>query len=306
VTSASCLPEFCVNYNILPLSSLSLFLRKQKIPQRIPHMSHESRKNDRLESLSCQSSYLFYAPIIKRLGCVCAFAAVVAVSLSGCAPVRFNTELTSADSLGAGDPVTNMGATIGSVANVSQLPDGNSGVAFDVDHSDARLVLQDSIMVLRKDTGPTLDLLNTNPISLRAPPGATILGASNDQEATLLVAANMPGFGAGMATMSGSMGAIAGMPPGAATAPTANALQQQLGTMQNWYAANGTRNAAAAAQQLQQINQSAGALERQLINQGRSAQAQRLRDQIDQLARTLAGAPPSSTPPNTLVTPPVH
>ena len=30
------------------------------------------------------------------------------------------------------------------------------------------------------------------------------------------------------------------------------------------------------------------------------------RDQIEQLARTLAGAPPSSSPPNTLVTPPVH
>ena len=243
---------------------------------------------------------------MKRLAYPGALAMIVAVWLGACAPVRFNTELSSADGLAPGDPVTNLGATIGSVASVSPIPDGNSGITFDVDHSDARLVLQDSIMVLRNDNGPSLELLNTNPISLRAPAGATIEGAANEQEANLLVASRMPGFSAGLATMTGAMGAVAGMPPGAATAPAANALQQQLNAMQNWYAANGARTAGAAAQQMQQINQSAAALEQQLINQGHSAQAQQLRDQVDQLARTLAGAPPSSSAPNTLVTPPVH
>ena len=234
---------------------------------------------------------------MKRLAYPGALAMMFAVWLGACAPVRFNTELSSAGSLAPGDPVTNLGATIGSVASVSPIPDGNSGVAFDVDHSDARLVLQDSIMVLRNDNGPSLELLNTNPISLRAPAGATIEGAANEQEANLLVASRMPGFSAGLATMTGAMGAVAGMPPGAATAPAANALQQQLNAMQNWYAANGARTAGAAAQQMQQINQSAAALEQQLINQGRSAQAQQLRDQVDQLARTLAGAPPSRRHP---------
>ena len=243
---------------------------------------------------------------MKRLAYPGALAAIVAVLLNACAPVRFNTELSSAGSLAPGDPVTNLGSKIGSVASVSPLSDGNSGVVFDVDHPDARLVLQDSIMVLRNDNGASLELLNTNPISLRAPMGATLQGAANEQEANLLVASRMPGFNAGLATISGAMGAVGAMPPGAATAPAANALQQQLNAMQNWYAANGARNMAAAAQQMQQINQSAAALEQQLINQGRSAQAQQLRDQIDQLARTLAGAPPSSSPPNTLVTPPVH
>jgi ABC-type transporter Mla subunit MlaD len=243
---------------------------------------------------------------MKGLAFAASCAAICAAVLSACSPVRFNTELSSAGSLAPGDPVTNLGATIGSVANVSPLPDGNSGIAFDVDHSDARLVLQDSIMVLRNDNGVSLELLNTNPISLRAPTGATIEGAANEQEANLLVASKMPGFSAGLATMAGAMGAVAGMPPGAVTAPAANALQQQLNTVQNWYAVNGARNTAAAAQQIQQINQSAAALERQLINQGHSAQAQQLRDQIGQLARTLAGAPPPPSPPNTLVTPPVH
>jgi ABC-type transporter Mla subunit MlaD len=230
--------------------------------------------------------------------------AIAALWLGACASVRFNTELSSADSLAAGDPVTTLGATIGSVATVTPLPDGNSGVAFEVDHSDKRLVLQDSIIVLRHDNGPSLELLNTNPISLAAPAGATLEGAANEQEADLLVASKMPGFNTGLSTMTGLLGAASSIPPGAATAPTANALQQQLNAMQNWYAANGVRNAAAVAQQLQQINQSAAALERQLINQGNSAQAQQLRNEIDQLARTFAGAPPP--PSNTLVTPPVH
>jgi MlaD protein len=226
-----------------------------------------------------------------------------AVWLNSCAPASFNTELSNAGSLAAGDPVTSLGATIGSVTSVSPLPDGNSGVAFDINHSDTRLVLQDSIMVLRNDHAASLELLNTNPISLRAAPGSTVEGAANDQEANLLVASRMPGFSAGLAAMAG---AVAAMPPGAATAPAASTLQQQLNAVQNWYAANGARNTAAVAQQLQQINQSAAALERQLINQGRSPQAQQLRNQIDQLARALAGSTTPSAPPNTLVTPPVH
>src|SRR6266849_4315983 len=112
---------------------------------------------------------------MKRLANGGLFSALAFLWLSACAPVRFNTELSTADSLTPGDPVTNLGATIGSVASVSPLSNGNS----DVDHSDARLVLQDSIMVLRNDNGASLELLNTNPISLRAPAGATIEGAAN-------------------------------------------------------------------------------------------------------------------------------
>src|SRR5215471_12223618 len=131
--------------------------------------------------------------VMKGLAYPGALAAIVAVLLNACAPVRFNTELSSAGSLAPGDPVTNLGAKIGSVASVSPLSDGNSGVVFDVDHPDARLVLQDSIMVLRNDNGASLELLNTNPISLRAPAGATIEGAASEQEANLLVASRMPG-----------------------------------------------------------------------------------------------------------------
>jgi hypothetical protein len=231
---------------------------------------------------------------------------ILAALLSACAPARFNTELSSTDNLSPGNPVTTLGTTIGSVASVSPLPDGNSAVAFDVDHSDARLVLEDSIIVLRHDNGPGLEVLNTNPISLRAPAGATLEGAANEQQTNLLVASRMPGFNTGLGAISAALGAAAAMPPGAATAPAATTLQQQLNALQNWYVANGARNTAAAVQQLQQINQSAAALERQLLNQGRSAQAQQLKDEIDQLTKTLAGYTLPPSPPNTLVTPPVH
>jgi len=242
---------------------------------------------------------------MRKPGYSSTLAAIVAAWVNACAPVSFNTELSSTGSLAPGDPVTNLGATIGSVRELDRLPDGNSKVAFDIDHSDAALVLQDSIMVLRNDNGASLELLNTNPVSLRAPAGATIEGAASEQEANLLVASRMPGVNVGFAMVSAATGAVAGMPPGSTSTPAATALLQQLNTMRNWYTANGAANTAMAAQQLQQINQSAAALERQLINQGRSPQAQQLRNQIEQLARTLGGAPPPPPPSSTYVAPAV-
>ncbi len=165
-------------------------------------------------------------------------AALFAALLISCSPVRFNTELSSTGNLAPGDPVTSLGARIGSVASISSLPDGNSRVDFDVAHPDARLVLQDSIMVLRPGKSSSLELLNTNPISLRAPAGATIEGAANEQEANLLVASRMPGFSAGLAAIASAAGTMAAVPPGAATGPAANALQQQLNAVQNWYVIN--------------------------------------------------------------------
>ena len=219
--------------------------------------------------------------------------------------MRYNTELTAPDGLGPGDPVTNLGATIGSVAAVAPLADGNSGVSFDVDHSDARLVMQDSMMILHNDpAGPHLELLNPNPFSVRAPAGATIVGASNDNETNLLLASRgLAGMGTSLPAIASALGAT---PPGAATGPAAATVQNQLGAIQNWYAAYGASSAAATAQQLQQINQSAAALERELVNQGRSAQAQQLRQQIEQLGRTLTTLPPPSGYPPSATPPPTH
>jgi hypothetical protein len=238
--------------------------------------------------------------LIRRLNAIIAAILLAAVA-AGCSPVRYYTELTAPDGLVPGDPVTNLGASVGSVASVTPLADGNSGVAFDVGHSDARLLMQDSIMVLHDNPEPHLELLDPNPFSVRAPAGATIVGASNDNEASLLLASRgLAGMGTSLPAIASALGAT---PPGSATAPGAATVQNQLGAIQNWYAAYGARSAAVTAQQLQQINQSAAALERELVNQGRSAQAQQLRQQIEQLGRTLTtlppppGYPPASSPP---------
>lgn len=232
-----------------------------------------------------------------------------AALIGGCASARYNTELSAPDGLGPGDPVTNLGAKIGSVAGVNPLPGGNSAVAFDIDYGDQRLVLQDSIMILRKDTvTPSLELLNTNPISVRAPAGAVIEGASNEAEANLLMASHgLPGFNAGIAAMMGALASAPNMPPPPAAAATQglNVLQQQMAAWQAWYAAASAQNMVVAQQQVRQMSQSVDALERQLIRAGKTPEAQRLRQDFENFARSVT-APGASGPPRTLTIPPVR
>src|SRR5579863_10015776 len=216
---------------------------------------------------------------------------VVAALNAGCS-ARYNTELSAPDGLGPGDPVTNLGAKIGSVAAVSPLPYGNSAVGFDIDYGDQRLVMQDSIMILRNDSGsPSLELLNTNPISVRAPEGAMIDGASNQSEADLLMASHgLPGFNAGMAAMRGAYAGASNMrpPPVAAATQNLSALQQQMAAWQAWFGAASAQNAAVAQQQIQQMSQSVDALEKQLIRAGKTPEAQRLRQDFENFARSVA------------------
>src|SRR2546428_4640496 len=185
---------------------------------------------------------------------------VGAALIGGCASARYHTELSAPDGLGPGDAVTNLRAKIGSVAGVNPLPDGNSAVAFDIDYGDQRLVMQDSIMILRDDTGtPSLELLNTNPISVRAPEGAMIEGASNDAEANLLMASHgLPGFNAGVAALMGALTSVPNMPPPPAASALRglNAAQQQMAAWQAWYAAVSAQNMAIAQQQNRQTSQS--------------------------------------------------
>jgi hypothetical protein len=74
-------------------------------------------------------------------------------------------------------------------------------------------------------------------------------------------------------------------------------LQQQIAMLQSQFLIAGVQNAGAAAQQLQQVNQNAVALERQLVAAGNSAQAEQLRRQVDALTHTLTTPPPGLMPP---------
>lgn len=223
----------------------------------------------------------------------------------GCAPAnaRFYTELTQPGRLSAGAPVVNLGAPIGSVAKVWPLADGNTGVAFDVDRADADAIRRDSIMVLSDNPGgASLEVMTTNPLSAAASPGTQIDGASNQNDANSLVAAkNMAASVPAMAMMGSVTG---GNPALMNAAPAWLMLQQQIAMLQSQYLIAGVQSAGVAAHQLQQVNQNAAALERQLIAAGHSAEAEQLRRQVDALANTLTMPLTGTTPPAGLGPPP--
>jgi hypothetical protein len=255
-----------------------------------------------------------------------ALGVAVLIAATGCASenARFYTELTQPGSLITGSRVVNLGSPIGSVASVSPLADGSAGVAFDVDRADAGAIHRDSIMVLRDDPGgASLDVMNVNPLSPPASPGTQIDGASNQNDANALVAAkNLAASAPAMAMMMSATGNSAAL---INASPAWLQLQQQMTALQSQFLIAGARNAAIAAQQMQQVNQNAAALERQLIAAGHSAEAERLRRQVEALAHTLTTPPPGltslpgtfapsgrvptapgATPPSTLVIPPAR
>lgn len=249
---------------------------------------------------------------LRAIGIAAMFAA------AGCASqnARFYTELIQPGALNNGSPVINLGSRIGSVASVNRLADGNAGVAFEVDRADADAIRRASIMVVRDDPGgASLDVMNADPLSPPASPGTQIDGASNQNDANALVAAkNLAAFAPSMAMMMSATGNSAALMN---TSPAWLVLQQQMTALQSQFLIAGTRNAAVAAQQLQQINQNAAAFERQLIAAGNSAEAERLRRQIEALSHTLTtppyaappaygSTPPAGTPPGTLIIPPAH
>lgn len=240
-----------------------------------------------------------------RLMRAVAFALLLAAGGCATSPARFYTELTRPGALGAGSPVVNLGAPIGSVAKVWPLSDGNSGVAFDINRADAEAIRRDSIMVLRDDPGGTsLDVMTADPSSPTASPGTQIDGASNQSDANSLVAArNLAAGVPAIAMMLSAPGA--GSTAALNASPSWLALQQQIAMLQSQLLIAGVNNAALAAQQLQQINHNAIALERQLVAAGHSAEAEQLRRQVNALANTLTTPPPGLMAPGTAAAPPL-
>ncbi len=234
--------------------------------------------------------------LARRLTLFVALATLGAIA-PGCysETVHFYTRFNQPGALAVGAPVVSLGTPIGSVASVTPGSNGGADVTLNVDRNDADNVRQDSIMVLSDNpSGPTVEVMSPNPSSPPADAGATIDGASSQQDANTIVAAK------GLAAMAPAMAMIlgaggAGANPAAASAlnatPAMMLLQAQIATIQAQYLAAGASGAASAAQQLAAVNQSASALEQQLVAAGHSAQADQLRKQIDNLARTLALAP---------------
>jgi ABC-type transporter Mla subunit MlaD len=229
-------------------------------------------------------------------------------SASGASAVSYVTELDATHGLASGSPVTYGGDTIGSVTGIGWKLNGDSEINFEVQYDAALRVHQDSIMVLRTDSGsPTLDLYSPSPSSPVAAPGAKIDGASSQGELSAMLAAR--GFSSilGAAAALGSVPSAAGSTGTPPAAMTLDQLQKQLAILQAQAVANGAATTAASAAQLHSLNQQVQTLQQQVVRLGNSPQAQQLRDEIDKLAHTLTTAPiPPPSSSGTLVAPRVY
>ncbi len=239
---------------------------------------------------------------LPRAAILAALAVACAAAASGCysQTVHFYTRFNQPGALAAGAPVvSSLGMPIGTVASVSPTSSGAGDVTLDVNRNDAYNVHQDSIMVLSDNpSGPTVDVMSPNPSSAPADPGATIDGASNQQDANALLAAkNLAAMAPAMAMILSASGSSAAAGAGALNvSPALALLQAQIAMIQAQYLAAGASGAAALAQQLAAVNRSAATLEQQLVAAGHSAQANQLRQQIGALARTFSTPPGASAP----------
>ncbi len=232
-----------------------------------------------------------------------ALAALIAVTLGACSnAVHFTTELDAPGSLAPGNPVTYQSTQIGKVTRVSPAPLGGSEVGFDVQKANADHVHQDSLVVLQSTSDTAwLDLRNPNAFSPVAPSGSHIQGADSEAQAHMMLASR--GLGAllgGLAQMLGSTG-----PAGASATGLSglDALTRELAAMRQNLAANASPNQAATRAELARLVAQSQAFEQELVRQGKTAEAQRLRHEIEGLTRSLT-PPPSSS--GTLVTPKVY
>jgi hypothetical protein len=225
---------------------------------------------------------------------------VASLCLAGCAaaaPSRFTTQLDTTGGIGPGDPVIHVNATIGKVTGVAPLSGGDSEIGFEVDHSHANEIRQDTIMLLTESGGmPALEAVNTDAASPAAPSGFPLDGASSQNELQLFLAVR--GGGSYGQALADFLKPLSAPPPPGAPSPAAVAQMQSL-LMQ---LSQRTIAAAAASSpmtqaQLEQMRREAAGVERQLRRNGKTAEADRLKQQID---ATLGGV---GTPPNTLTIP---
>jgi hypothetical protein len=226
---------------------------------------------------------------------------VGSILLGGCAtaaPSRFTTQLDTTGGLGPGDSVTHAGASIGRVTGVVPISGGDSEIAFEVDHSHAKEIREDTIMVLTNGGGaPALDALNTEAMSPAAPSGFPLDGASSETEVQFFLTARGAGsYGQMLADLLKPLG---GPPPGPPSAADAQ-MQSLLTQFSQRTMAAAAASSPATHAQLDQMRREGEGVVRQLRRNGKSAEADRLQQQVD---ATLSGV---GTPPSTLTIPRTH
>jgi hypothetical protein len=225
-------------------------------------------------------------------------ALAMLLAMSGCisAPVNFTTQLDKTGGLGPGDPVVHAATTIGSVTSVSTLGDGDAEVGFQVEGSHAEEVHQDAIMLLNTQPGtPLLEVMNQDAMSPAAPAGMRLDGASDMYQAQMIMLSRGPGSLA--MALSNAVNAF----PSSSTQPPSQSSSGQLGQMLNQIAQQNMAIATAMNPPTQadvsKMKSDAAAVERQFTRNNKPAQADRVRQQLDQTLSGM-GIRPSSPPPS--------
>lgn len=218
------------------------------------------------------------------------------MALAGCAsslPSYYTTQLDTSGGLGPGDPITHASATIGHVTGVTPISDGDSEIAFEVEGSHADEIHNDSIMTLNNlGATPSLDVLNVDAMSHSAPSGTRLDGASSMNEVQMFMTARGPG------SFAQALGNFAG--PTTSTPPSASTVQmtQMLGQISQQTLATAVAIAPPTKDQLDQAKNEAQGVERQLMRNGKSEQAERLRASMGSMMGGLTTpVNPSALPP---------
>jgi hypothetical protein len=215
----------------------------------------------------------------RRLGCL-ALAMVICATLGACTspPVDFTTQLDHPGGLGPGDPVIHGATEIGSVTGVSQLGDGDSEISFQIEGNRARDVHQDAIMLLNTRPGtPSLEVMNQDAMVSAAAPGSRLDGASDMYQAQLILMSRGPGsLATALANASSSSNT---QPP----SPAAQQMQQMFSQITQQTTAMAMAIAPPNPSAVANMQSDAQAVERQLTRNGKTDQAARVRQQMNQM-----------------------
>ena len=207
-------------------------------------------------------------------------------------PAYYTTQLDTTGGLGPGDPGTHASATIGRVTGVTPIGNGDSEVTLEIDGPHTREIHNDSIMVLNNlSATPSLDVMNVDAMSHSAMSGTRLDGASSMNETQMLMMARGPGS---YAQALGNVVGGSSAPPSPQAAQMANMLAQ----ISRQTIANAVAIAPPTQEQIDQEKREAAGVERQLMRNRKTEQAERLRTQLgSMMPGVTAPANPISLPP---------
>jgi MlaD protein len=208
-------------------------------------------------------------------------------------PAYYTTQLDNTGGLGPGDPVTHASATIGHVTQVTPIGNGDSEVSFQVDGPHTAEIHNDSIMTLNNlGATPSLDVLNVDAMSHSAPSGARLDGASSMNETQLFMIARGPG------SYAQALGNVIGGSTSPPPSPQVTQMTNMLAAISRQTLANAVAISPPTQEQIDQAKREATGVERQLLRNGKTEQAERLRAQMGtMMPGVTAPANPTTLPP---------